>query len=160
MPKFSQNKNLPYSAKQIHDLVMDIEKYPEFLPWCKQTKIVEHISNHELTADLLVSFKGMFEKYRSQVCYGYEAAQGLEAEGESKGKSFYFVNTKAIQGPFKNLFSSWKIFEIDENSCHVEFFLDFQFNSFLLEKMIGGVFEKAALKMMESFEVRAQQQFG
>ncbi len=69
------------------------------------------------------------------------------------------MNTKAIQGPFKNLFSSWKIFEIDENSCHVEFFLDFQFNSFLLEKMIGAVFEKAALKMMESFEARVQQKF-
>lgn len=144
MPKFSQTKILSYHAKKIHALVMDIEKYPEFLPWCKQVKIIEHISDNELTADLLVSFKNFFEKYRSLVKYG-KTASGL-----------YFVETKAIQGPFKNLFSAWKIKEISSDSCEVEFFIDFEFNSFLLNKMIGGIFEKASFKMMDAFEERAR----
>ena len=123
---------------------MDIEKYPEFLPWCRQAKIIERVSSSELTADLLISFKNFFEKYRSQVKHGKHGDE-------------YFIETRAIQGPFKSLFSSWKIREIAENKCEVEFFIEFQFNSFILEKMIGGIFEKAALKMMRSFESRAQE---
>ncbi len=146
MPKFSETKILPYKACEIHQLVMDIEKYPEFLPWCKQAKIIERVSHAELTADLLISFKNFFEKYRSQVKHGKSA------------DDVYFVETRAIQGPFKNLFSEWKIYDLtDGKSCQVEFFIEFQFNSFFLEKMIGGIFERAAVKMMESFESRARE---
>ena len=142
MPNFHETKSFFYSAHQIHELIMDIEKYPEFLPWCRQAKIIERFSSNHLTADLLISFKNFFEKYRSDVKHG-------------KCDGVYFVETKAIEGPFKNLFSSWKIRELEGNKCEVDFFIEFQFNSFFLEKMIGGVFEKAALKMMKSFEDRA-----
>ncbi len=147
MPKFSETKILPYEAKKIHDLVMDIEKYPQFLPWCKQIRIVETKSDCEIIADVLVSFKNFLEKYRSQIKFGKDDLD------------VYFVETRAIDGPFKNLFSTWKIKIIDKNSCEVEFFIDFQFNSFLLEKMIGVIFEKAALRMIKSFEDRAEQLF-
>lgn len=146
MPSLNETKTFAYPAHKIHELVMDIEKYPEFLPWCRQAKIIDRVSSSELTADLLVSFKNFFEKYRSEVKHGKHGAE-------------YFIETRAIQGPFKSLFSSWKIREIAENKCEVEFFIEFQFNSFILEKMIGGIFEKAALKMMRSFESRAQELF-
>jgi len=146
MPSFSETKILPYKAQKIHELVMDIEKYPEFLPWCKQAKIIERISPAELTADLLISFKNFFEKYRSNVKYG------------KSPEDIYFVETRAIQGPFKNLFSEWKINDLtDGKSCQIYFHIEFQFNSFFLEKMIGGIFERAAMKMMESFEARARE---
>lgn len=145
MPSFHETKAFIYPACKIHEMVMDIEKYPEFLPWCRQAKIVERVSSGQLTADLLINFKNFFEKYRSEVKHGKH--------------EYYFIETRAIDGPFKSLFSSWKIRDLENNKCEVEFFIEFQFNSFILEKMIGGIFEKAALKMMQSFESRAQELF-
>ena len=69
MPTLTQTKILPYSADKIYQLVMDIEKYPEFLPWCKQARIVEIISAQNLHADLLINFKNFFESYRSNVTH-------------------------------------------------------------------------------------------
>jgi coenzyme Q-binding protein COQ10 len=143
MPCLTQTKILPYSAKQIYLLVMDIEKYPEFLPWCKQAKIIEKISNENLRADLLINFKNFFEKYRSDVKHG------------KNGDNLYFVDVVAIEGPFKKLVNQWKFRDLENGKCEVEFFIDFEFNSFFLTKMLGGIFERAAEKMMTAFETRA-----
>lgn len=167
MPKLNETKVLPYSSKTMFELVMDIEKYPEFLPWCKQAKIVNKISQNHIHADLMVNFKGFYEKYRSDV----------KSHTDSHGN--YFIETKAISGPFKNLVSTWKINDLNkfvnspqiieiitqnknlqglqkiENICEINFFIDFTFNSFLLEKMIAVIFEKASHKMINSFEDRA-----
>jgi len=145
MPTLTQTKTLPHSAKKMHDLVMDIEKYPEFLPWCKQAKIVEIISAENLRADLLINFKSFFEKYRSDVKHG-KKAEGL-----------YFVDVVAIEGPFKKLVNKWEFHEIAEEKCEVKFFIEFQFNSFFLEKMLGAIFERATEKMMNAFEERAKE---
>lgn len=142
MPNFSEKKFLPNSAKQVFDLVMDIESYPQFLPWCKQAKIVEVISLANLRADLLISFKGFLEKYRSDVKF-FQDELGV-----------YIIESIAVDGPFKKLYSKWEIKQIDENSCEASYYIDFSFNSFLLEKMVGLVFEKAARKMVKSFEER------
>jgi len=143
MPKFSEKKILPHSAKKLYSLVMDIEKYPEFLPWCKSAKIIEIISANNLRADLLINFKGFFEKYRSDVKHG------------KTENSDYFVDVVAIEGPFKKLINQWKITDLKNGSCEIEFFIDFEFNSVILSKVIGVIFEKATHKMMSAFEDRA-----
>ena len=143
MPTLTQTKTLPYSAKKMYDLVMDIEKYPEFLPWCKQTKIVEKISDENLRADLLINFKSFFEKYRSDVKHANPAS------------GHYFIDVVAIDGPFKKLINKWEFREIENEKCEVKFFIEFQFNSFFLEKMLGSIFERATEKMMNAFEERA-----
>lgn len=145
MPNFTESKILPYSAPDIFNLVMDIEKYPEFIPWCKSAKIVEKISENNLQADLLISFKGIMQKYRSDVTY-FQDENGV-----------FFVKAVAIEGPFKKLENMWKISENGENSCKIEFFIDFSFNSLFLQKMIGLIFEKATKKMVLSFENRAKE---
>lgn len=144
MPALTQSKTFNFSAQQLYRLVMDIEKYPEFLPWCKQAKIIERLSPHNLHADLLVNFKNFFEKYRSDVTHK------INSDGS------YFINVIAIQGPFKKLINQWKFHDLADGKCQVEFFIDFEFNSFFLNKMLGGVFEKAAEKMMAAFEERAK----
>lgn len=146
MPEFSETKILPYKPEQIYELVMDIEKYPEFLPWCKKAKIIDVISEQNLTADLLINFKNIFEKYRSNVKHGIDE------------NDHYFVEVKAIEGPFKKLINRWKFFE-DEQGCKIEFFIDFEFNSFFLEKMLGVIFGKATKKMMNAFETRAHEKY-
>jgi len=144
MPSLTQSKTLPHSAKKMYDLVMDIEKYPEFLPWCKQAKIVEKISEENLRADLLINFKSLFEKYRSDVKHGNTAL------------GHYFIDVVAIEGPFKKLVNKWEFQEIADGKCEVKFFIEFEFNSFLLTKMLGTIFERATEKMMNAFEERAE----
>jgi coenzyme Q-binding protein COQ10 len=144
MPSLTQSKPLPHSAKKIYALVMDIEKYPEFLPWCKQAKIVKKISDENLHADLLINFKNFFEKYRSDVKHG-ESSAGV-----------YFVDVVTIEGPFKKLVNKWEIREAGNEGCEVKFFIEFEFNSIFLTKMIGGIFERAVEKMMNAFEERAK----
>ena len=144
MPALKQIKTLPYSAQKIYELVMDIEKYPEFLPWCKQAKIIQEISKQNLHADLLINFKSFFEKYRSNVSHG---KSGLNA---------YFVDVVAIEGPFKKLVNQWQFRDLENGECEVKFFIEFEFNSILLTKMLSPIFKKAAEKMMAAFEERAE----
>lgn len=148
MPSLDQTKILPYNAEQMYGLIMDIEAYPEFLPWCKKAKIIEVISDENLQADLLINFKSFFEKYRSDVKHH------RNPEGE------YLVEVIAIEGPFKTLINRWHFRPLDNGNCEVKFFIDFEFNSFLLTKMIGSFFSKAVEKMMKAFEERAQKNFG
>ncbi|MES2961637.1 MAG: type II toxin-antitoxin system RatA family toxin [Pseudomonadota bacterium] len=144
MPAFTEIRTVPHSAQKMYQLVMDIEKYPEFLPWCKYAKIVEIISEENLRADLLINFKNFFEKYRSDITHGKTT------------ESDYFVDVVAIEGPFKKLINQWKFRDISNGGCEIEFFIDFEFNSFFLTKMIGVIFEKATEKMMNAFEERAR----
>jgi coenzyme Q-binding protein COQ10 len=145
MPALKQTKILSHKAAQIYEIVMDIEKYPEFLPWCKKAKIVEKISDENLRADLLINFKSFFEKYRSDVRH------------KKSSPNSYFIDVVAIEGPFKKLINQWKIRDLENGECEVEFFIDFEFNSIFLTKLIGTIFEKAAQKMMAAFEERARQ---
>lgn len=143
MPSLKQEKILNHAAKEIYDLVMDIEKYPEFLPWCKAAKIDKVISPENLHATLLINFKNFLESYTSNVAH-HKTTDGFE------------IKVEAIKGPFKKLINHWKIHHLEEEKCRVEFFIEFEFNSFLLGKMIGMIFEKATEKMMNAFEERAK----
>ena len=144
MPSFKQSKILPYSAKQMFDLVIDIEKYSEFLPWCKNARIISKISPENIQAELLINFKNFFEKYTSDVQFSR-----LE-NGE------YFVDVVAIKGPFKSLINKWQFIPMDQNQCLVEFYLEFEFNSKILSKMFSAIFHNATQKMMSAFEDRAK----
>ena len=144
MPFFKQSKILPYSAKEMFDLVIDIEKYSEFLPWCKNARIISKISPENIQAELLINFKNFFEKYTSDVQFAR-----LE-NGE------YFVDVVAIKGPFKSLINKWQFIPMDQNQCLVEFYLEFEFNSKILSKMFSTIFHNATQKMMSAFEDRAK----
>jgi coenzyme Q-binding protein COQ10 len=143
MPKIIETKIMNFSAKEIYDLVVDVESYPQFLPWCKNAQISKHISPSNFQAELLINFKNIFEKYTSDVVF------------LQKSTSEYFVEAKAIKGPFKSLVNQWKITEIGHKKTQVEFFLEFEFNSILLGKMLSAIFSSATQKMMNAFENRA-----
>jgi coenzyme Q-binding protein COQ10 len=151
MFQFNKNKILNHSAKQMLDLVMDVEKYPLFLPWCKETKIIKTINEQHLQALMIVSFKGISQKYISDVKSSYSNIDGID---------YFAIDVTAIEGPFKKLNNHWKIKDINNNNlksknCEISFFIDFEFNSLLLQKMIGLVFGIASEKMINAFEQRA-----
>ena len=136
-----------FSTKQLFALVSDIEKYPEFLPWCSASR-VEQITPSELRAELVIKFSMMIEKYVSRVL--------LKApEGETSECS---VDVEAIEGPFKTLINNWKFeYDGDREKTKVTFHIEFEFQSKFFQKLIGAMFEEALKKMMKCFEDRAEE---
>ncbi|MFT6077043.1 MAG: coenzyme Q-binding protein COQ10 [Myxococcota bacterium] len=160
MPSHTETKTLPFSAKQMFDLVMDIEKYPEFLPWCLASKITKTSSENSLEADLVINFKGFTQKYSSNVRTSKIYAPSSFADANSlplnRGSidNELLISVAAIDGPFKNLINAWEFKDIS-GGCKVKFFIDFEFKSMILGKMIGMIFQKATNKMIDAFESRA-----
>lgn len=148
MPNHSENRKLLYSAEQMYQLVADVGKYPDFLPWCSAARIrsreIEGDSEIML-ADLVISFKVFRERFGSKVIL-YPLVRQIE--------------TEYLDGPFKFLKSSWKFTEITENECEVEFFVNFEFKSRLLQSIIGVVFGEAMNRIVRAFEKRADELYG
>ena len=140
MHKYSNSIVLPFSAKQLYEIVIDVESYPEFLPWCLSSRIVKKIDDSNFDAELTVGYKAIDEKYVSRI----------QAEYEKK------IISKAISWPFKSLDSSWYFKNIDKKQCRVDFMIEYQFKSFFLDKVMGSLFKKATIKMLDAFEFRAK----
>lgn len=146
MPMHSENRILPFSAQQMFDLVLDVAKYPEFLPWCVATRVKSKDDTHsgQMVADMAVGFKMVQERYTSRITF---EAPGAGGEGH--------IHVTDIGGPFKRLETDWR-FHPHADGCTVDFEINFAFNSTLLEKVMGGVFTDAAHKMMQAFVTRAE----
>ena len=140
MHKYSNSIILPFSAIQLYEIVIDVEAYPYFLPWCLSSRIVKKIDDNNFDAELTVGYKAIDEKYTSRI----------QAEYEKK------IISRAISGPFKFLDSSWCFKNIDNKQCKVDFKVEYQFKSFFLDKVMGSLFKKATIKMLDAFEQRAR----
>ena len=142
MHSFHQLKILPYPPKLLFDLVLSVEDYPQFLPWCQAARIISQ-DQHQITAELVIKFKTFIEKYQSRIIYT------ITPTGE------YIIEVEAISGPFRYLHNRWLFRNEERETSVVEFFIDFQFKSLLLDKLIGLFFYRAVEKLMEAFEKRA-----
>jgi coenzyme Q-binding protein COQ10 len=152
MPSYSDKKTLPFSAEQMFDLVLDVEKYPEFLPWVSGARILERKDDKNyFIAELTVKFKGFTGSYVSRVSYAQPDM--------SKEDTEWAVYVDLEKGPFKHLENRWIFHPLEKNECKIEFFLSFAFKSMLMDKMMGAVFTKATHKMISAFEGRARDLF-
>ncbi len=133
---------LPYTPEQLYDLVADIEKYPEFLPWCMAARILSK-TDTEIVADLIIGYKVFRETFRSRVHLTPKTR----------------IEVEYINGPFHYLNNHWE-FQKHEDGTDIEFFIDFQFRSTLLQRGMQAVFESAFNQMLNAFEKRAQQIYG
>ena len=140
MHSFHKQKLLPNLPSQIFDLILDVESYPKFVPWCESTEIVSK-NDQEIIARMKINYKGLSEIYSSQII-------------TKKKEENYIIEVKAIDGPFKFLNNYWTV-SSENDGCKVEFQIDLEFKSFLLDKMMGLFFINAAEKMIEAFEGRA-----
>lgn len=143
MPAHSIEAILPYSPKQLYDLVADIESYPKFLPWCEGARVYQRDGDAVL-ADLILHFRGITGKYTSRVLLD-EAAKEISVE--------------LAQGPFHHLYQGWKFVQVPEGT-RVEFDIDFKIRNFMLEKLADLMFDEACKKMMLAFEERAKEMYG
>lgn len=143
MPKLQESTQLPFSKEQLFDLVLDIESYPEFLPWCKAARILPR-DGDDIYADLVLNFKGFTEKYTSKITYNKP----------------HSISVEMVEGPFEYLVNNWNFNIISENCTEIDFFIDFRFKSRIFELMIGAMFEKAQKKMAGAFLERANKIYG
>ena len=147
MPTHSETRMLPYSAEQMYDLVADVEKYPEFLPWCAAARIRTRSpedGGEVVRADLVISFKVFRERFGSRVLLRPTALE---------------IQTEYLDGPFRHMTSNWAFRDTD-GGCEVDFFVDFEFRNALLQSVIGVVFNDAMQRIVRAFERRAAALYG
>lgn len=139
MPRHAERRLLPHTPEQLFDLVADVERYPEFLPWCVATRVSGRRVDGFM-AEMVIGFKMFRERYVSRV----------DVDKPHR------IDVSHFRGPFKHLRNHW-IFEPAEGGCIVDFSVDFEFHSRLMERLIGSVFHEAVRRMVSAFEKRAAQ---
>ena len=147
MPSHSETRTLPYTAQQLYDLVADVARYPEFLPWTAAARIRSRKAegDHEvMLADLVVSFKVFRERFGSRVTLW---------PGRKR------IDTEYIEGPFRHLHSTWQFRDVDGGS-EVHFEVDFEFRNIILQKAAGLFFFEAMQRIVRAFEARAHELYG
>lgn len=142
MPTHAEKRTLTYTPDQMFALVADVGKYPEFLPWCAGARVLTRTET-ELTANLTIGFGPFRESFTSRVTLDRPSR----------------VTVKYENGPFRYLNNQWS-FEPDPRGCRVNFFVDFEFRSRLLQAAIGVVFNEAVRRMVNAFLKRAQDVYG
>lgn len=142
MPTHAEKKILRYTPEQMFDLVADVRRYPEFLPWCVGARVLSR-EEQLLVADLTIGFRMFRETFRSRV--------GLDRPGH--------VHVTYETGPFRYLNNHWRFTPVPQG-CEVDFFVDFEFHSRILQMAIGVVFNEAVRLMVRAFERRAMALYG
>jgi coenzyme Q-binding protein COQ10 len=139
MPRHHEIRHLPYSSEQMFDMVADVARYGEFIPWVVGVRMRSD-GETESVADLIVGFKGLREQFTSRV---HKARPGS-------------IRVDYLDGPLKHLANEWRFAPgADGSGCTVDFTVDFTFRNSLFERLAGQVFDRALRKMIGAFEERA-----
>ncbi|OAN14233.1 ubiquinone-binding protein [Photobacterium jeanii] len=143
MPQITRSALVPFSAKQMFDLVNDVESYPAFLPGCAGSKIIESSDQHMMAA-VDVAKAGIKKTFvtRNQLT------------------SFQNIEMQLVEGPFQKLVGGWKFIELDAEACKVELNLDFEFTNAIVEMAFGKVFKELTNNMVSAFTQRAKEIYG
>jgi len=137
---------MPYSAQAMFDLVADVEKYPEFLPWVSAVRVRSN-NDSEMIADLIVGFRSLRERFTSRV---------VKTRPHS-------LRVDYIDGPLKHLRNEWRFEPAGPggvDGCVVDFTVDFAFRGRIFEAIAGQMFDTALRRMIGAFEKRADALYG
>ncbi|MBF0164434.1 MAG: type II toxin-antitoxin system RatA family toxin [Magnetococcales bacterium] len=137
MPRIRISETVPFAPEQMYGLVVDVERYPDFLPWCAATRVWDRTPT-QFMAEMTVSFKGIRETFRT-----------LDIIDPGKR-----IEINLRDGPFKYLVSTWA-FAPAPKGAQVDFFIDFSFQSRMKEMIMGPVFSEASRRMLDAFKSRA-----
>ena len=143
MPRHNETRRLPYTPEQMFDMVADVGRYGEFLPWVAAVR-VRSDSPTEMVADLVVGFRALKERFTSRV---------------TKERPSH-IHVDYLEGPLKYLKNDWTFEPDGEGGCLVDFCVDFEFRSRIFEALAGQMFGMALKKMIGAFETRAQKLYG
>jgi coenzyme Q-binding protein COQ10 len=143
VPRHSETRHLPYTPEQMFQLVADVGRYGEFLPWVSATRVRSN-SETEMVADMIVGFKGLRETFTSKVA--------KERPGH--------IRVDYLDGPLKYLNNDWTFRPDGQGGTLVDFCVDFAFKNRMFELLAGQVFDRALRKMIGAFEERAAALYG
>jgi coenzyme Q-binding protein COQ10 len=142
MPTHAEQRVLPYTPEQLFQLVADVARYPEFLPWCVASRIRSR-DGDVFFADLVIGFKMVRERFTSKVTLSRPDR----------------IDVTYTEGPFKHLNNHW-VFKPHAEGTEIDFYVDFEFRSKMLQALIGALFNEAVKMMVGAFEKRARQLYG
>lgn len=147
MPKFQTTRRVPYSARQMYEIVADVEQYPKFLPLCEALAVESRQTEGDATiiiATMSVGYKTIRESFRTRVT--------LHPADPS-------ILVEYLDGPFKRLENRWRFISTATGS-DVQFYIDYEFRSVMLGVLMGALFDKAFRRFSEAFEDRARVVYG
>ncbi|PJB69371.1 MAG: ubiquinone-binding protein [Alphaproteobacteria bacterium CG_4_9_14_3_um_filter_47_13] len=139
MPTHAEKRTLPYTPEQLFKLVSDVERYPQFLPWCLDSRITKR-EGDIFYADLIIGYKMAREKFSSKVTL-------------SKPDH---IHVEYLSGPMKHLSNHWRFLPEEGGGCTIDFYVDFEFKNRFFQNLMGLFFDKIVKKMVEAFENRAK----
>ena len=139
MPRHAESRESDYSPEQLFDLVLDVEKYPDFLPWCLGASITKR-GVESLEADLAIGFRKLRAQYGSYVKYTRPSR----------------IDVSLAYGPFRHLVNHWRFSELACERTAITFEVDFEFRSTLLSAVMTPLFGAAVKRMVHEFERRAR----
>ena len=137
MPHHEERATLHYSADELFAVVADVKDYPAFVPWCSGARL-QREDEREIIAELVIGFGPFQESFTSQVT--------LDRPRQ--------VLVRSVEGPLEHLTNTWTFTPTGDAATHVDFVIDFQFKSHLLDHVANGMFQEAATRMMSAFESR------
>lgn len=143
MPRHSETRHLPYTPEQLFELVADVARYDEFLPWVVAVRI-RSSSETQTVADLVVGFNAFKERFTSSV----------HKERPAR------ICVDYVEGPLKYLHNEWKFDRASDGGTNLLFSVDFAFRSRLFESLAGAMFDRALRRMTSAFEQRAAALYG
>jgi len=148
MPQFSTKRRVRHAATDMFDLVADVEKYPEFVPLCSALSVrsrAEKDGKTILVADMKVAYKIISETFTSRV---------------TLDRANLKILVEYLNGPFRRMQNRWTFYPVDERTCDVEFFIDYEFRSRTFAALMGAMFDAAFRRFAIAFEQRADQIYG
>lgn len=143
LPRISETRTLQWSAEQMFDLVADVKRYPEFLPWVVATRIRSD-GETVMVADMLVGFNALREKFTSKVFKDRPR----------------MIDVDYLDGPMRELDNKWVFRPNPDGGCTIDFTVDFAFRNAIFEALAGQYFDRAFRKMVSAFETRAAVLYG
>ena len=143
MPKHAEKRHLPYKPEAMFSIVANVEKYPEFLPWCVGARVIRREKRAAMQieqADLMVGFKGITQIYTSEV---------------TLDPADLTIDVVQLRGPFRHLVNHWRFERAADGGTEIDFMIDFDFRNPLLRTLINRLFGDAVRRMVSAFEARA-----
>lgn len=140
MNQFKETKLIRTNLNDLYNLVLDVEKYHEFLPWIDRVVVIER-DDSQMRADMYVTFSGIKQNYSSEVSYNLDNDNAI-------------IEVKALKGIFNHLYNKWS-FTREGNDTRIIFEIEFEFSSKFLDNVAAPLFEVISKKMISAFEKRA-----
>jgi ribosome-associated toxin RatA of RatAB toxin-antitoxin module len=134
---------VPHSASQMFDLVADVEKYPQFMPWCGGATVSAR-EEKGMQASITISLAGIKQTFTTQNTHQYP----------------HCIVLQLVDGPFSALTGKWEFISLAEDACKVLFTLNYAFSNRALETLVGPIFNRIATSFIDSFTQRAQVCYG